>query len=76
MEKVEPRSLGQWIGEHRYSVGLTVVFIAIGAIVGPLAFPEVAQSRTVSGGALFGAFCAMCVVLPRMLDSPVEDDGY
>lgn len=75
-ERSEPRTLLEWIGQHRYATSITACFFVAGLFFGPYAFPELPLSRTLIGGAFFGAFCAMCVVLPRVLDGPADDDRH
>ncbi len=67
-EVIRDRTITEWVGQHRYASALTLAFLVVGIVAGPFAFPGLSIVRGIAGGAVFGLFCAMCVVLPQVLD--------
>ncbi len=62
-----PKQLGHYLRERPYSVAVGLAMIIAGMVFGPLVFPDLSVIRAVLGGALFGAFCAVCAVTWRLL---------
>lgn len=60
-----PSGWRQYVRQHMGAVVLCTIFVLVGAAVGPLLFPDLATWRAVSGGTLFGGFCALCAAAGR-----------